>query len=161
MNRMYIGAKNSYRRCVVDTSVYFLKKVIETFASFTSLVKSAICSLSKILLLTKERASTPVIYAPWLKGACAAMRGNRVIVKRHVIGDFYLLAVHVYCSLIVLNNCIPAYFTQEKTNLNLIQSGWYLNILILILVNFTDKVINTSLVSNKVKIKYFSLSTCF
>ena len=42
-----------------------VEKVTETFASFTSLVESAICTLSKILLLTKERASTPVIYPPW------------------------------------------------------------------------------------------------
>ena len=43
-----------------------MKKVTETFASFTSLVESAICTLAKILLLTKERASTPVIYPHWL-----------------------------------------------------------------------------------------------
>ena len=47
-----------------------VKKVTETFDSFTSLVESAISTLSKILLLTKERASTPVIYAPWSYRGC-------------------------------------------------------------------------------------------
>ena len=42
-----------------------VEKVTGTFVSVTFLVESAICTLSKILLLTKERASTPVIYAPW------------------------------------------------------------------------------------------------
>jgi hypothetical protein len=42
-----------------------VEKATGTFVTVTFLVESAICTLSKILLLTKERASTPVIYARW------------------------------------------------------------------------------------------------
>jgi len=41
-----------------------VEKATGTFVSVTFLVESAICTLSKILLLTKERASTPVLMLP-------------------------------------------------------------------------------------------------